>query len=220
MIWMDMAAGGVLNASSGVLLVLALWMAASMRARTCIVAFGLQSLVIAAQTAALASEHHLPGVWVVAALVVLIKVVAIPLTLLRIVAALKTTPTAAASLSSAQSMFAGTLLILVAYAAVQPYARGLGVQPEALAAAVALILIGGLLMVSRRKAVMQVLGLLVLENGIFLAALTTTLGMPLVVETGIFFDLLMWVFLVGLFVYRIRDTFDHVDVGQLRRLRG
>jgi hydrogenase-4 component E len=61
---------------------------------------------------------------------------------------------------------------------------------------------------------------MVLENGIFLAALTTTFGMPLVIEIGVFFDLLMGLLLMGVFAFRIRDTFDHLDVSKLRRLRG
>jgi hydrogenase-4 component E len=67
---------------------------------------------------------------------------------------------------------------------------------------------------------MQVLGLLVLENGIFVAALITTFGMPLVIEIGIFFDILIGLLLMGIFTFRINDTFDHLDVSKLRRLRG
>jgi hydrogenase-4 component E len=75
-------------------------------------------------------------------------------------------------------------------------------------------------MVNRRRVLMQIVGLLVLENGIFLAALATTFGMPLVIEIGVFFDLLMGILLMGVFAFRIRDTFDHLDVTRLRRLRG
>jgi len=75
-------------------------------------------------------------------------------------------------------------------------------------------------MVSRNKALMQIMGLLVLENGVFLAALATTFGMPLVIEIGISFDLVMGVLLMGIFTFRIRDTFEHLDVSKLRRLRG
>ena len=75
-------------------------------------------------------------------------------------------------------------------------------------------------MTSRNKALMQILGLLVLENGIFMAALITTFGMPLVIEIGIVFDLVMGVFLMGIFTFRIRETFDHLDVSKLRKLRG
>jgi hydrogenase-4 component E len=60
----------------------------------------------------------------------------------------------------------------------------------------------------------------VMENGIFLAALATTFGMPLVIEIGIFFDLLMGILIMGIFAFRIRDTFEHLDVSRLRRLRG
>ena len=67
---------------------------------------------------------------------------------------------------------------------------------------------------------MQMLGLLVLENGIFLAALTTTFGMPLIIEMGILFDVLIGLLLMGIFAFRIRDTFEHLDVSRLRRLRG
>jgi len=83
-----------------------------------------------------------------------------------------------------------------------------------------LILTGAFLMVSQGKAIMQIVGLLVLENGIFLAALATTFGMPLVIEIGVFFDLLMGILIMGVFAFRIRDTFEHLDVTRLRRLRG
>jgi hydrogenase-4 component E len=75
-------------------------------------------------------------------------------------------------------------------------------------------------MVNHGKALMQIVGLLVLENGIFMAALTTTFGMPLVIEIGVFFDLLMGILIMGVFAFRIRDTFEHLDVSKLRRLRG
>jgi hydrogenase-4 component E len=117
-------------------------------------------------------------------------------------------------------VFIGVGLILLSLLVVQPYVRTLRIQEDMLGAAVALVLTGCFLMVSRKRALTQVVGLLVLENGIFLAALTATSGMPLVIEIGIFFDLLMGVFLMGLFVFRIRDTFDHLDVSKLRRLRG
>jgi hydrogenase-4 component E len=146
--------------------------------------------------------------------------VAIPYVLFRIVDALKTVREVQASTTPAQSVYIACALILLSFFAVAPYVRALRLDEDMLAAAVALVLTGAFLMVSRRKAVMQVVGLLVLENGIFLAALTTTFGMPLVIEIGIFFDLLMGVFLMGLFVFRIRDTFEHLDVSKLRKLRG
>ncbi len=89
-----------------------------------------------------------------------------------------------------------------------------------LAVAVSLFLIGFYMMITRRKAIMQVLALLSLENGLFLAAISLTYGMPLIIELGIFFDLLVAVMVLGILVYRIQETFDSMDVSKLSRLRG
>ena len=88
-----------------------------------------------------------------------------------------------------------------------------------LAVAIALFLIGFFSMVNRRKALTQVLGLLSLENGLFLAAISLTYGVPLVVEIGILFDVLIAVMVLGILVFRIRETFDSMDVSKLRKLR-
>ncbi len=76
------------------------------------------------------------------------------------------------------------------------------------------------MVVSRRKALMQVLALLSLENGLFLAAISLTYGMPMIVELGVFFDLLVAVMVLGILVYRIQETFDSMDVSKLSKLRG
>ena len=89
-----------------------------------------------------------------------------------------------------------------------------------LAVAISLFLIGFFMMINRRKALTQVLALLSLENGIFLAAISLTYGMPLIVELGVFFDVLVAVMVLGILVYRIRETFESMDVSRLRRLRG
>jgi hydrogenase-4 component E len=149
-----------------------------------------------------------------------LKVVAIPSALLWLVGRLKAPRAMQPSVSSAQAVFVAVLLIFLSYTAVQPFSRESRVPEDSLAAAISLILMGAFLMVSQRRALMQIVGLLVLENGIFLAALATTFGMPLVIEIGILFDLLMGILIMGVFAFRIRDTFDHLDVTRLRRLRG
>lgn len=216
----EFAAARTLASSAVFLFITVLLIASAKRTATCIALFATQCVVITAQIVALAFLRSSPEAFVVAAMVLLIKVVAIPYALLRISRQLKVTPTVSASTTPSQSIFIAAGLILLAFVVVQPYARAFALDSEMLAAATAIVLTGGFLMVSRRKALMQVIGLLVLENGIFLAALTTTFGMPLVIEMGIFFDLLMGVLLMGVFVFRIRETFEHVDVSRLRRLRG
>lgn len=216
----ELAAAKALAASAVLLFVTVLMMASAKRVSTCIFLFGAQSAVMAAQILAVAYAAKSIEAYAIAMLVVAVKVIAIPFALFRIVRDLKASQDVIASTTAAQSVFIMAGLILLSFFAVAPYAKTLRVDEDMLAAAIALLLTGAFLMVSRKKALMQVIGLLVLENGIFLAALTTTFGMPLVIEIGIFFDLLMGVFLMGLFVFRIRDTFEHLDVSKLRRLRG
>ena len=214
------AAGKTLSSSAVFLLVTVLMLAAARRVSTSIVLFGLQSAIITAQVMATAYTEKSVEAWAVAAMVFALKVVAIPAALLWLVNRLKTPRAVQPAISSAKSVFVAAFVIFLSYAVVQPYAREARVAEDALASAVALILTGAFLMVNRRKALMQIVGLLVLENGIFLAALTTTFGMPLIIEIGVFFDLLMGILIMGVFAFRIRDTFDHLDVTKLRSLRG
>ena len=216
----EAAAAKALASSAVFVFITVLLMAAARRTSTCIALFSAQCAVMAVQIAALAHAHRSPEAYAVAGLVLAVKVIGIPYLLFRIVDRLQTSGEVLASTTSSQSVFIAAGLILLSFLTVKPYVQALHVDEDMLAAAVALVLTGCFLMVSRKKALMQVVGLLVLENGIFLAAVTTVFGMPLVIEIGIFFDLLMGVFLMGLFVFRIRDTFEHLDVSKLRRLRG
>jgi hydrogenase-4 component E len=75
------------------------------------------------------------------------------------------------------------------------------------------------MMVTRRKAITEAIGLLMMENGLFLGALSISYGMPLLVEIGIFFDVLMVAVIVGIFTFRISKTFDSIDTEFMRRLR-
>ncbi len=213
-------ASKALAESAAFLFMTLLLMAAAKRISTCVVLFAAQCAIITAQILAIGYVHRSVEAFAVAGLVFVVKVVAIPYALIWIIREIKTVREVQSSTTAAQSVFITAGLILMSFFAVQPYARALRVDENMLAASIALVLTGAFLMVSRKKALMQVVGLLVLENGIFLAALITTFGMPLIIEIGIAFDLLMGVFLMGLFVFRIRDTFDHLDVSKLRRLRG
>ncbi len=216
----EFAASKALASSAALLFMTVLMMAAARRISTAIFFFSAQCAVLTSLILALAFVHRSTEAYVIAGMVFVVKVIVIPFALIRIVERLNAPRDVASSTTAAQSVFIAVGLILLSFYAVRPYVQALGVEEEMLAAAVALVLTGAFLMVSRKKALMQVVGLLVLENGIFLAALATTFGMPLVIEIGIVFDLLMGVFLMGLFVFRIRGTFEHLDVSKLRRLRG
>jgi len=82
-----------------------------------------------------------------------------------------------------------------------------------------LVFIGMLLMLTRRMALSQVIGFLVMENGIYLYSLTQTGGLPLIIEMGVIFDILIAVLVAGLVIFRLNRSFEHIDVAQLRGLR-
>ena len=214
------ATGKVLSSFSVFLFLTILLLAVARRISTCVVLFSLQSAVITAEVLATAFQEKLAEAYLVGVLVFVIKVIAIPRVFFFLKKRLKTVRDVKASTTPTQSVFIVAAMIYLSYAAVHSYGQAVHVPDDALAAAVSLILTGAFLMVSRKKALMQMLGLLVLENGIFLAALITTFGMPLVIEIGIFFDILVGLLLMGIFTFRISDTFDHLDVSKLRRLRG
>jgi hydrogenase-4 component E len=214
------ATSKILSSFSVFLFLSILLLAVARRISTNVLLFGVQSAVITAEVFATGFQEKLAEIYVVAAMVFVIKVMLIPRAFFVLTKKLKTVHDVKASTTPTQSVFIVAFLIYLSYAAVQSYGQEVRVPEDGLAAAVALILTGAFLMVSRRKALMQMLGLLVMENGIFLAALLTTFGMPLVIEIGIFFDILVGLLLMGIFTFRIRDTFDHLDVSKLRRLRG
>lgn len=216
----EIAAGKVVSTSAVFLMMTIVLLAVARRISTSILVFSLQSAIITAQVAGTAYLERSIEAWVVAGLILVVKVLGIPYAFFWLMEKLKSRRDVQASTTPAQSVFIVVIMIFVSYAAIRSYAFGIRVPEDALAAAVALILTGAFLMVSRRKALMQMLGLLVLENGIFLAALTTTFGMPLIIEMGILFDVLIGLLLMGIFAFRIRDTFEHLDVSRLRRLRG
>ncbi len=214
------ATAKLLSSFSVALFLTIILMAVARRISTCVFLFGLQSAVITADVLATGFQEKLAEIYVVGLLVFVIKVVAIPRAFFVLAKRLRAVRDVKASTTPTQSVFIAAAIIYLSHAAVHSYAGAVRGSDDALAAAVSLILTGAFLMVSRTKALMQVLGLLVLENGIFLAALITTFGMPLVIEIGIFFDVLMGLLLMGIFTFRISDTFEHLDVSKMRKLRG
>ncbi len=213
-------AARLVGSAAVLLFVTVLAMAAARRLGTCILAYGFQSAVLAGLVFATGFLRHSATALAVGALVLGVKVVAIPWTLIFLARRLAVVPRLASRVAPLPSVFATVLLVFFSFAAVRGFASELHVTESLLAAAVALMLSGMWLMITHRLALMQVIGVLVLENGIFLAALATTFGMPLVIEAGVMFDLLVGVLLMGLLAFRIRDTFEHLDVSRLRRLRG
>jgi hydrogenase-4 component E len=183
--------------------------------------FALQSLMLAAIAAIIAYFHNATHVYVVAGLTLVGKVFFLPWLLNRQVRRMQIDQEIAPLLNSSASMLLCGGFTLLGYVVARPFTSLDKLGNNTFGVAITLLLTGFFLMFNRRKAITQVLALLTVENGVMLAAVAlTTYGMPLVVELGIFFDVMVAVMVLGLLVYRIRETFSSMDVSKLNELKG
>ncbi len=186
--------------------------------------FGAQSFLLGSIAGAIAWYNSAPHIFIAAAMTVVVKAVLVPILLERLVDRIEIRHEIAPIVNVPVSIVISGCLTFVAYLVgesfyhPEEFAGSLG--HNTLAVAISVFLIGFFMMINRRKALTQVLALLTLENGVFLAAICLTYGMPLIVELGVFFDVLVAVMVLGILVYRIRETFESMDVSKMRRLRG
>jgi len=203
------------------MLVVQLLMIAQRMLLTNIRLFAIQSLLLAGIAAVVAYYHDASHVYVIAALTVIGKVIFLPRLLNRLVQRIQIHQEIEPLLNAPSSMLICGGLTLLGYVVARPFTSLERLGNNTLAIALTLLLTGFFLMINRRKAVTQVLALLTVENGVMLAAVAlTTYGMPLVVELGIFFDVLVAVMVLGILVYRIRENFASMDTGKLNQLKG
>ncbi|MHC1766661.1 MAG: hypothetical protein AB9869_20540 [Verrucomicrobiia bacterium] len=183
--------------------------------------FALQSLMLAGIAGIVAYLHSATHVYWVAGLTIVGKVFFLPWLLTRLVRKINIVQEIEPLFNAPTSMVICGGLTLLGYIVARPFTTLDRLGNNTLAVAITLLLTGFFLMFNRRKAISQVLALLIVENGVMLAAVAlTTYGMPLVVELGIFFDVMVAVMVLGILVYRIRETFASMDVGKLSQLRG
>jgi hydrogenase-4 component E len=188
--------------------------------------FGVQSFLLAAIAATIAVFNDAPHLLIAAGLTLVVKAIVVPVLLERLVDRIGIRQEIEPIFNAPLSVLIGGALTLVGYIVADSFYRpeqtsGPGhLGHNMLAVAFSLFLIAFFTMINRRKALTQVLALLSLENGVFLAAVSLTYGMPFVIELGIFFDVLVGVLVLGILIYRIRETFESMDVSRLRRLRG
>jgi hydrogenase-4 component E len=183
-------------------------------------AFALQSFVLALLSVLIAIYTGSLELFAVGTALVIVKVIVIPRVLDRAVAKIGISRVAAPYLGTAPALIVCALLAIIAFYVMTPIAASNPLPTaDAMPLAFAGVLIGFFIMVERRRAVTQILGFLMLENGIFLLALLTTYGVPFIVEMGVFLDVLVAVLIMEVFVYHIKDNFDSIDVGQLGNLK-
>src|SRR5437016_113600 len=224
--WQDPQFGDrMITLMAALVLVLQITMMAQRWLVTNIHAFAIQSFLLAGIANTIAYFNHAPHIYIAAGLTLVFKAILLPVMLRRLVARIGIRQELEPWVNVPVSVIISGLLSLLAYVVAEPLqarpamgAAGLG--RNTLPVAIALFLIGFFMMINRRKALTQVLALLSLENGLFLAAISLTYGMPMIVELGIFFDVLVAVMILAILVYRIRETFDSMDVSRLSRLKG
>lgn len=157
--------------------------------------------------------------WVAGALVGL-KGLAIPALLRAMQRRFSPLPEVKPYVNTETSLLVASLLVLFAYLLARPWVAVTHLPTrEGLPLAMALLFVSLFIVVSRKKAITQVIGFLMLENAIALLAVVGTSGVPLLVEFGVFLDALMGFLVMQIFMYQIHETFDTIDVEQLDRLR-
>jgi hydrogenase-4 component E len=180
----------------------------------------LHAVVLAASVAWQANIHDAPHLYITAAIALGFKAIVIPVALKRMVFRLGIHREIETVVSIGLTMLAGIALVGLSMEVMLPVTAHVDpVGREDIALALSVVLLGLLMMVTRRNAVGQVVGFMSLENGINLAA-TGAEGMPLVVEISIAFSILIAFIVIGIFLFRIRERFDTVDLSALDQFRG
>ena len=182
--------------------------------------FALHALVVSLSVAWQAYIQQAPHLYITAAIALGVKAVVIPLVLHRIIVRLGIHRSIETVVGIGQTMLGGIGLVALSILVMLPITAQAGtLAREDLAFSLSVILLGLLMMTSRRNAVSQVIGFMSIENGLILAA-TAAKGMPLVVEISVAFSILIALIVIGIFLFRIRERFDTVDVHGLERFRG
>ncbi len=181
--------------------------------------FAMQGVLLAITAALAADVLDSPHLYISALLTLTLKGILIPFMLHRLVVNMGLHREMETLKNPARVMMAGTGLVVFSYYVCLPIVK---VSPlitlNTIAISMAVVLLGMLLMITRRQAVAHVVGFMSIENGLFFAAVVSTYGMPMVVELGIAFDVLVAAVLFGVFFFHIRSSIDSLDVDQLNRL--
>ena len=180
----------------------------------------LHAFILALSVAWQAYSQHAPHLYVTAGIALGFKAIIIPMALRRMVFRLGIHREIETVVSIGLTMLAGIALVALSMMVMLPVTAQAGtLAREDLAFALSVILLGLLMMISRRNAVSQVVGFMSIENGLILAA-TGAKGMPLVVEISVAFSILVALIVIGVFLFRIRERFETVDVHLLHEHRG
>ncbi len=185
--------------------------------------FSFQSFMLGCVALLVVVGYGETHILVSALLTLLVKAVGIPIVLDRLINRIKVPKEVDFSVNTTMSLIICGFLVILSNSVAEPILSSKHVSDtmvtKVLPVSISIMLIGLFIMTSRRKAITQIVGLLTMENGVFLSGLSITSGMPMIVELGIFFDILVAALILGVFVFRINRTFETIDMDTLRRLR-
>jgi hydrogenase-4 component E len=205
---------------AGLLVLVSFMMLYQVRLYALLHVLALHAFILALSVAWQAHIQAAPHLYITAGIALVFKAIVVPWALRAMVFRLGIHREIENVVSVGLTMLGGMALVALSLEVMLPVtAQADPVAREDIALALSVVLIGLLMMVTRRNAVSQVVGFLSLENGIILAA-TGARGMPLVVEISVAFSVLIAFIVIGIFLFRIRERFDTVDVGALDRFRG
>lgn len=180
----------------------------------------LQGLVLAIDVALVAYGTAQPELYISVVLTLLLKVWLIPFILYRLLIRLGIKGEIEPAVNIPTTLLIGLVLVIFAFNMALPISTiSSAISSNTLAMALASVLLSLFMMIIKRKAISQVVGLLALENSLFFVASSSTYSMPLTVELGIAFDVFVGFFIFGLFFLQIRDTFDSFDLKHMEKLR-
>lgn len=197
----------------------AIWLLAIGRVFTLVAVFAFQGGLLGATAAVVAYSTAQPHLYISAALALGLKAVVIPWMLRRLVRQLGMRHEVAVHGHPVLILVVGGALVVFSYYVALPIVElATTTGRNTIGISLAIVLLSMLLMITRSQAVAQVVGFMAMENGLFFAAVVATSGMPLVVELGVAFDILVAAILFGVFFLQLRETIDDFDVDRLSRL--
>lgn len=181
--------------------------------------FAVQGLLLTLTTSLAAYSLDNPHLYISAVLTFALKVIFIPWMLQKQVLAMNMHRDVEALKNNTAVMLSGASLMVFSYYVLQPIIHTSSmIMLNALAVSLSVVLLGLMLMISHRQAVAHVVGFMSIENGLFFAAIVATNGMPMVVELGVAFDVLVAAILFGIFFLHIRTSIDSLDVDKMNKL--
>ena len=210
----------LINLFAAILLLLAFAMLAQRRVVSLVNLFAAQGLVLALSTAVVAYTTRQPHLYESAALTLVLKVALLPWLLHRLVRRLDVRWEFEGLINIPATMLIGIVLVVFSFNLALPISQLASTVTRAtLGIAMASVMLAFLMMITRRKAIPQVIGFLAMENGLLFAATSATYGMPMVVELGVALDVLVGVLILGVFFFQIREQFDSLDLKHLEKLK-